>query len=60
MVVKELAIKAMQGLPQNATIDDAMERLYLIHKVERGIQQADAGKTVTQEEAKKRMEKWLK
>jgi predicted transcriptional regulator len=60
MTIKEQALKAIQELPQNATFEDAMERLYLLYKVERGIKEADAGQKISQEEAKKRMKKWLR
>ena len=60
MIEKEQAIKAIQGLPQNATIEDVMEKLYLLYKVDRGIKQADGGQKISQEEAKKRMQRWLK
>ena len=60
MIAKEQAVKAIQDLPQNASIEDAMERLYLMFKVDRGIKQADAGQKISQEEAKKKMERWLK
>ena len=60
MTTKELIIKAIQELPDDATLDDAMERLYLLSKVERGIAQADAGRKVTQAEARQRMARWLR
>ncbi len=60
MIEKEQAIKAIQDLPQNATIEDAMERLYLLYKIDRGIKQADEGNKISQDEAKKKMERWLK
>ena len=60
MTTKELIIKAIQELPDDATLDDAMERLYLLSKVERGIAQADAGLKVTQAEARQRMARWLR
>jgi hypothetical protein len=60
MTVKEQALRAIQELPQDATFEDAMERLYLLYKVERGIKQADEGQKISQEEAKKRMKKWLR
>ena len=37
-----------------------MEQLQLLYKVERGIAQADAGLKVSQEEARRRMTRWLK
>ena len=59
MNTKDKVIKAIQELPPDASIEDAMEKLYLLYKIDRGIKQADAGKKVSQREAKKRMEKWL-
>lgn len=52
---KERVIDAIEGLPPDASIEDAMERLYFLAKIERGLAQADAGDTVTHEEAKKRL-----
>jgi predicted transcriptional regulator len=60
MATKDEMLKAIQALPDDATVEDAMERLYLLHKVERGIAQAAAGRKVSQEEARRRMAHWLK
>ena len=59
MVTKQQMLKAIQELPDDASVEDAMERLYLLQKVERGIAQADAGEKVSQEEARKHMARWL-
>jgi len=37
-----------------------LERLYLLYKIDRGAQQADAGELISQEEARQRMAKWFK
>ena len=37
MTVKEQVLKVVQELPQDASIEEAMERLYLLYKVEQGI-----------------------
>lgn len=60
MTTKEMVIEAVKGLPENAEIEDAMERLLLLAKIERGIEQADAGKTIPHQEVRQRMSKWLK
>ena len=60
MVTKTQIVEAMQALPDDATVDDAMERLYVLAKIEMGIAQADAGQLVTQEEARKRLAQWLR
>lgn len=53
--MKERVIDAVRGLPDDATVEDAMERLYFIAKVEEGARQADAGETVSHEEARRRI-----
>ncbi len=60
MTTKEKVLKAVNNLPDNATIEDAMERLYFLYKVEKGVQQADVGEKISHTEAKKKMKKWLK
>ena len=53
--VKERVIEAVRGLPDDATVEDAMERLYFLAKVEQGLRQAETGQTVDAEEAKRRI-----
>ncbi len=60
MQAKQRMLKAIEELPDNANIEDALERLYLLYKIDRGIKQADAGDLISQEEARQRMEKWLR
>jgi predicted transcriptional regulator len=52
---KERVLDAVRGLPEDATVEDAMERLYFLAKVEEGLRQADAGETMSNEEARKRI-----
>ena len=52
---KEKVIEAVRGLPDDATVEDAMERFYFLAKVEEGLRQAEAGQTVDAEEAKRRI-----
>ena len=58
--VKDQILKAIQDLPDDTTVESAMERLYVPYKIEQGIEQADRGQVVSQEEAKRSMEQWLK
>ena len=60
MTTKERIIQAVEALPANATIEDAMERLLFLAKIERGLKQADAGETISHVEVKERMAEWLK
>jgi predicted transcriptional regulator len=52
--VKQRSIEALQNLPEDATIDDAIERLCLIAKIEEGLRQSDAGQLTDHDEVKKR------
>jgi len=45
----------MQALPDDASLEDAMERLFLLAKIERGLQQADAGELIPHEKVKERI-----
>ena len=53
-------MQTVKNLPDNASIEDAMEKLLFLAKVEKGIYQADAGKTIPHNRVKERMQKWLK
>ena len=48
-------IQALQELPANASLDDAIERLIYLAKVEVGLAESDAGQGVPHEEAKRRL-----
>jgi predicted transcriptional regulator len=60
MTIKEKVIKAVEGLADDASIEDVMELLLFLSKVERGLEQADAGQTMPHSQVKERMSKWLK
>ncbi len=60
MTVKERMQEVLDHLPEDADFDEALERIFLAFKVHQGITQADAGQTVSHEEAKKRMSRWLR
>jgi predicted transcriptional regulator len=52
---KERLLQAVQQLPPDATVEQAMEHLYFLAKVERGLRQADAGELIPHDEARKRL-----
>jgi predicted transcriptional regulator len=52
---KALAGQPRDNLPANATVEEATERLLFLAKTEQGIAEADAGKTLSHEEVRKRL-----
>jgi len=53
--IKQKVLEAVQQLPPDATVEDAIERLYFLAKVERRVAQADAGQTLPHEAARTRL-----
>ncbi|MCE5279512.1 MAG: hypothetical protein ABFD92_12395 [Planctomycetaceae bacterium] len=58
MTAKEKMLQAVRDLPDDASIEDAMERLLFLSKIERGLQQARDGRTLAHSQVKERMKKW--
>ena len=50
---KQIAIQALGSLPDDATLEDAIERLCFLAKIEEGLRQSEAGELIPQEEIKK-------
>jgi predicted transcriptional regulator len=47
---KQLLREAVEHVPDDATIEDVMDRLYFLAKVARGLDAADRGDVVSHEE----------
>lgn len=60
MLTRETVIKSIQDLPDSFTIDELIDRLIFIDKVEQGLKQSVEGKVIPHEEVKEIIEKWSK
>ncbi len=60
MLTKTNVIKTISKLPDNFSIDELVDKMILLDKAEKGIQDADNGKVISDEELDKRIEGWLK
>ena len=58
MTVKEQILKAIEMLPEDATFEDAIDRLQLLCEIERGRADVRAGRVMSQDEARKRAALW--
>lgn len=52
--LKRKMVQAVESLPDDATVEDAIERLYFLAKIERGLQQSEAGETIPHDDVKRR------
>jgi len=60
MLTKEQLNRSITNLPDTFTIDELIDQLIFIEKVEEGLQQSDAGKVISNEDVKLIIDKWSK
>lgn len=58
-MTKTDVIEMIERMPEDASVADIMAELYARQKIEAGIKQADRGETISHEEAKQRLSRWL-
>lgn len=58
MTAKDEILALMEQLPDDATIEDAIESLVVMYKVQQGLQQLDNGEDIPQDEAKRQIRQW--
>ena len=56
--LREEAINVISKMPDSASIDDIMYRLYVIDKVRKGREAIQQGDSISTEELKGEMESW--
>ena len=54
---KTTIINALNELPKEFDLDDFLERLIVIEKIDQGMQEAKAGKTISRDKVKKMVAK---
>lgn len=55
---REKVIEAVKELPQEFDLEELMEKLIFVEKVEQGLKQLDEGKTVDHAQVKEVVKKW--
>jgi len=60
MLTKEQVINSLKEMPDKFSIDDLMDKLILLQKIEIGLEQSKKGQVYTVEEAKEMLKKWSK
>ena len=54
VTTKQKILDSFQELPEDATVEDAMERLFFLAKVQRGLEEVERGDFVLHEDIKSR------
>lgn len=56
---KEAVRKMLDEIPDDASFEDIQYHIYVREKIERGLKDIEESRVLSEEEAEKRMSKWL-
>ena len=56
---KQEVLKVLDGLSDEASIEDVQYHLYVLQHVQRAREDVAAGRVISQEEVERRMSRWL-
>ncbi|MGD0586404.1 MAG: hypothetical protein ABSA86_11640 [Oryzomonas sp.] len=57
---KDEVTELLARMPENCSLDDIQYHLFVMQKIEHGLQDAREGRVYSQDEVEKRFAKWLK
>jgi hypothetical protein len=60
VLTKKQVLKAIREMPGEFQLDEVIDRIVLIHKIQKGSHELHSGKGLSTDDAKKRLKKWLK
>jgi predicted transcriptional regulator len=56
---KQAARRLVDRLADDASFEDIQYELYVVQQIERGLAEVEAGQTVSRDEARARLSRWL-
>jgi hypothetical protein len=60
MIVKDKLVKSIKEMPDKFSLDELLDRIVFLQKVEIGVVQSKTGKINSTAKAKEKLSKWLK
>lgn len=60
ILTKTILLKYIGELPEQFSIDELMDKILFINKVEQGLEQSKSDSTISHDQVKDRIKKWLK
>lgn len=60
MISKTLLIETLNKLPENLTIDQVIDQVIFLEKVQKGLDDSANGRINTKKQAKEKLSKWFK
>ena len=59
MLTKEQVLQTLAGLPDSFKLEDFLDRLVFIKKIEKGLEHSNTNKIISHTEAQGQLKKWL-
>ena len=60
MITKTQLINSFNNLPENLTVDQVIDHIIFVEKVQQGLEDVAQGRVNTKDEARDKLKKWLK
>jgi uncharacterized small protein (DUF1192 family) len=57
---KKAVLERIKDMPERFTVDELLERVVVLQKVERGLEEMKEGRSLSPAQARKKLAKWLK
>jgi hypothetical protein len=60
MLIKDKLLKLIDKMPEQFSVEDLMEEVILMEKIQKGIDQSERGEIVSDENLDKHLPEWLR
>jgi hypothetical protein len=57
---KKVVYKLLKELPENISYEDIQYHLYVLQKIDKGLEESKIGKGYTSQEMRNKLKKWIK
>lgn len=58
MLTKKQVLESIKELPESFSVDELIDRVILLQKIEEGLEQSSKGQTVSTADARKKLERY--
>ncbi|MFA4852226.1 MAG: hypothetical protein WC599_06880 [Bacteroidales bacterium] len=59
MLTKEQVINSLKNLPEKFSVDEIINQIILLAKIDQGLEQSNNNQIISEEDLNKRLSKWL-
>lgn len=60
MLTRDKILESIKKLPEQVSLDEVLDRIILLDKIEKGLQQSSEGKITSDESLDKKLPEWLR